>query len=61
MRLSLLQFRDGSGVRGVAALGDRFNSGANGETAYPAVPDARALEINPHSFDRNPGLVWLEH
>ena len=21
----------------------------------------RALEINPHSFDRNPGMVWLEH
>jgi tetratricopeptide (TPR) repeat protein len=21
----------------------------------------RALEINPHSFDRNPGMTWLEH
>ena len=20
-----------------------------------------ALAINPHSFDRNPGMVWLEH
>ncbi len=30
----------------VAELGDSFNSGANGETAYPAVPDARALELN---------------
>ena len=31
---------------GVAELNDRFNSGANGETAYPAVGDPRALEIN---------------
>lgn len=30
----------------VAELGDRFNSGANGETAYPSVPDARALELH---------------
>jgi tetratricopeptide (TPR) repeat protein len=33
-------------------------------TGQPAKADAahkRALEINPHSFDRNPGLVWLEH
>lgn len=30
----------------VAELGDRFNSGANGETAFPGVPDARALEVN---------------
>ena len=21
----------------------------------------QALAINPHSFDRNPGVVWLEH
>jgi hypothetical protein len=31
---------------GVAELNDRFNSGANGETSYPTVIDARALEIN---------------
>lgn len=30
----------------VAELGERFNSGANGETAYPGVADARALEVN---------------
>ena len=27
---------------GVAELGSRFNSGANGETTFPAVADARA-------------------
>ena len=30
----------------------------------PAKADAarkKALEINPHSFDRNPGVVWLDH
>jgi len=31
---------------GVAELNDRFNSGANGETGYPVVADARALELN---------------
>jgi len=31
---------------GVAELNSRFNSGANGETGYPLVGDARALEIN---------------
>lgn len=31
---------------GVAELGSRFNSGANGETTFPAVADARALEVN---------------
>ena len=31
---------------GVAELNDRFNSGANRQTAYPAVADARALEVN---------------
>jgi hypothetical protein len=31
---------------GVAELNDRFNSGANGETGYPTVLDARALEVN---------------
>jgi hypothetical protein len=31
---------------GVAELGGRFNSGANGQTTYPAVADARALEVN---------------
>jgi hypothetical protein len=30
----------------VAELSDRFNSGANGETAFPVVADARALELN---------------
>ncbi|HEU0153065.1 MAG TPA: alginate export family protein [Arenimonas sp.] len=39
-------FSTGFELEGVAALGDRFNSGANGETAYPWVPDARALELN---------------
>ena len=36
---------------GVAELNDRFNSGANGEAAYPAVIDARALEINQAWLD----------
>lgn len=36
---------------GVAELNDRFNSGANGETAYPAVIDARAVEINQAWLD----------
>lgn len=31
---------------GVAELNDRFNSGANGQTSYPGVADARALELN---------------
>lgn len=31
---------------GVAELSDRFNSTANGETAYPVVLDPRALELN---------------
>ena len=31
---------------GVAELNDDFNSGANHQTAYPVVADARALEIN---------------
>ncbi|WP_290885086.1 alginate export family protein [Arenimonas sp.] len=39
-------FSTGFEGEGVAELSDRFNSGANGKTAYPAVPDARALEIN---------------
>jgi hypothetical protein len=30
----------------VAELSDRFNSGANGETGYPAVADARTTEVN---------------
>lgn len=33
-------------AEGVAELGDGFNSGANGRTAYPLVPDARAFELN---------------
>ena len=31
---------------GVAELSERFNSGANGQTAYPGVGDARAMEVN---------------
>ena len=30
----------------VQALNDHFNSGANGETAFPAIADASAREIN---------------
>lgn len=30
----------------VVELNDRFNSGANGRTAFPAVADARAFELN---------------
>lgn len=36
----------GAELDAVAELGHRFNSGANGETAYPSVPDARAVELN---------------
>ncbi|TVV71743.1 tetratricopeptide repeat protein [Sphingomonas solaris] len=32
-----------------------------GQTARADEARKRALAINPHSFDRNPGLVWLEH
>jgi hypothetical protein len=39
-------FSTGFEFEGVAELVDGFNSGANGELAYPAVPDARALEVN---------------
>ena len=39
-------FSTGIELEGVTALGDRHNSGANGQTAYPPVPDARALELN---------------
>jgi hypothetical protein len=39
-------FSTGFELEGVAELGDGFNSGANGQLAYPAVPDARALELN---------------
>lgn len=38
-------------AEGVAELGDRFNSGANGQTQYPLVPDARALEVNQAWMD----------
>ena len=38
-------------AEGVAELGDRFNSSANGQTAYSVVPDARALEINQAWLD----------
>ncbi|MBL8300603.1 MAG: alginate export family protein [Rhodanobacteraceae bacterium] len=38
-------------AEGVVELGDRFNSGANGQTAYPLVPDARALELNQAWLD----------
>ncbi|MGQ0799083.1 MAG: alginate export family protein [Pseudomarimonas sp.] len=33
-------------AEGVAELSDDFNSGANAETAFPVVADARALELN---------------
>jgi hypothetical protein len=36
----------GAELDAIAELGHRFNSGANGRTAYPAVPDARAFEVN---------------
>ena len=36
----------GAELDAVAELGDRFNSGANGRSAYPGVTDARAFEIN---------------
>ncbi|PZO09591.1 MAG: hypothetical protein DCF27_04945 [Lysobacteraceae bacterium] len=39
-------FSAGVEAEGVAELNDSFNSGANGRTAYPAITDARALEIN---------------
>jgi len=39
-------------AEGVAELGERFNSGANGRTQFPGVADARALEINQ---------AWVEH
>lgn len=38
-------------AEGVAELNDRFNSGANGQTQYPVVLDARALEVNQ---------VWMD-
>lgn len=38
-------------AEGVAELGDRFNSTANGQLAYPVIPDARAFELNQ---------AWLE-
>ena len=38
-------------AEGVAELNDQFNSSANGETSYPLVPDARALEINQAFVD----------
>jgi len=38
-------------AEGVAELGDRFNSTANGQAAYPVVPDARALELNQAWLD----------
>ena len=38
-------------AEGVAELGDRFNSTANGQTMYPVVPDARALELNQAWLD----------
>lgn len=39
-------FSAGADLEAIAELGDDFNSGANGRTAYPAVPDARAFELN---------------
>ena len=38
-------------AEGVAELNDNFNSSANGETSYPLVPDARALELNQAYVD----------
>lgn len=38
-------------AEGVAELNDRFNSGANGQTQYPVVLDARALEVNQAWMD----------
>ena len=57
----LFQFEQGWSAlveaEGVAELNDRFNSGANNETAYPSVPDARALEINQAYLDwRSPSF-----
>lgn len=36
----------GAELEAVAELGRRFNSGANGRSSYPSVPDARAFELN---------------
>lgn len=44
-------------AEGVAELNDRFNSTANGQIRYPAVPDARALEINQAFVDWRGG-TW---
>lgn len=44
-------------AEGVAELNSRFNSGANGETAYPVVGDARALEINQAWVDWRGGAL----
>lgn len=38
-------------AEGVAELNDNFNSGANGQTQYPVVLDARALEVNQAWMD----------
>ena len=38
-------------AEGIAELNDSFNSTANGQAAYPVVPDARALEINQAWLD----------
>lgn len=40
------QWSAGLEFEGIAALDDRFNSTANGETAYPVVADPAALEVN---------------
>lgn len=44
-------------AEGVVELNDRFNSGANGQTQFPPVPDARALEINQAFVDWRGG-AW---
>ena len=36
----------GAELDAVAGLGHRYNSGANGRTDHPPVPDARAFEVN---------------
>src|SRR5690606_40175156 len=54
-------FSAGAELEGVAELGDHFNSGANGRTAYPVVPDARALEINRRSEEHTSELQSREN
>lgn len=42
---------------GIVALGDDYNSGANGHSAFPTIADARGLEINQAYLQwKNPKL-----